>query len=197
MEPIITHSFGASHNSGGIRATLFVQAPQEERDENNNIINIDDIEPGTVHLEGTDIGQAFVSFRESQHEHLVMTIGVYLSLLQFMKKHWLQVSACMDKRINILKKINNQKKSRKNISFNTQGSVTYQRWFDVCFLHYQKYSNNDIYPLQPFLHLQILNKSIKLDPDVFYAMSLEFDKILDQLTQAGYKYEGPVSFLPQ
>jgi hypothetical protein len=185
MQSIIKHRQAAGYNTGGIEAVLFVTSPDP-----------DSIQPGTVLLTGTHVAQMFEPFQVYKDSCVVITIGVYLSLLQFMKQNWTNISAAMDKRINIFKLINNQESTRKNISFDSSGTVVYKRWFDVCFFLYQKHSH-PIDDYKPFIHVQVQNKSVLLDPDVLFQMSQQFDIILDKLTLAGYKYQGPVTFLHQ
>ena len=185
MESIIKHVQHAGHNTGGIQAILYVTSPDP-----------DTIEPGTVLLTGTHVAQMFEPFQVYKDSCVVFSIGVYMSLLQFMKQNWTKISDAMDKRIQIFKSINNQEATRKNISFDSSGSVVYKRWFDVCFFLYQKQSH-PIDDYKPFIHVQVQNKSVSLDPDVLFQMSQQFDIILDKLTLAGYKYPGPVTFLHQ
>jgi len=185
MQSIIKHRQAAGYNTGGIEAVLFVTSPDP-----------DSIPPGTALLTGTHVAQMFEPFQVYKDSCVVITIGVYLSLLQFMKQNWTNISAAMDKRINIFKSINNQESTRKNISFESSGTVVYKRWFDVCFFLYQKHSH-PIDDYKPFIHVQVQNKSVLLDPDVLFQMSQQFDIILDKLTLAGYKYQGPVTFLHQ
>ena len=124
MESIIKHVQHAGHNTGGIQAILYVTSPDP-----------DTIEPGTVLLTGTHVAQMFEPFQVYKDSCVVVSIGVYLSLLQFMKQNWTKISDAMDKRIQIFKSINNQEATRKNISFDSSGSVVYKRWFDVCFFY--------------------------------------------------------------
>jgi hypothetical protein len=62
----------------------------------------------------------------------------------------------------------------------------------VLFFHFKKSSNDDP-TCKSFIHLQIQNKSIQIDPIVLFKMSQQYDKLLEILTLAGYIYAGPVS----
>jgi hypothetical protein len=184
----IVHSMGSDEHNGGLQSTIYLQNQNMLLDDNQ--LEFSDNEP-TAYLTTSPVAQLFRPFQDSKDIALRMTLGIYLSLLGFVKDNWNDIEKSMDKKIKLIKKVSFPKKCDKNITFLSHGSVVYQRWFDVLFLHYKK-SSLDEPQCTNFVHLQINNVSIQVEPTVLYNMSLQFDQFMEILTRVGYKYPGPV-----
>jgi hypothetical protein len=183
----ITHAVGSDLHTGGLQATIFYDNPEDSDD------TLMENEP-TVYLSATKKGEFFQPFATSKHTALIMPLGIYLSLLQFMQQEWKNVETLLDKKIKVMKNVSFPKMCQKNISFLSHGTVVYERWFNLLFFHYKKSSQEEI---SKCVHLQIQNVSIEVELDVLYTLSLQFDSLLEILTRIGYKYPGPVGLYLQ
>jgi len=146
----------------------------------------------TVHLMSSNVAEFFEPFFLTTSNALVMTIGVYLNILRFMQKSWPNVLKSIKTKIALLQSPAFPMQLAKNLTITSKGNVIYERWFDVCFFQYLE-SSSDTKETKRFIHLQIKNKSIKLEPNVLYNMSLQYNTLLNILTRAGYIYRGHIS----
>jgi hypothetical protein len=181
QSPII-HSIVSGRHTGGLEATIFHFNPQEADD------TLMETEP-SVYLQSTQRGQIFQPFPISKLTAFVLPLGIYLSLLCFVKEEWKKINDDMDKKIEVMKILSFPKTFKKNIFFTSHGCVVYERWFDLLFFHYKKSSLNES---ENYIHLQIQNVSMQIDPIVLYNLASQYDSLVEILTRIGYKYCGPV-----
>ena len=184
----IFHTMSSSEKQGGIQATIFLKRPPILFF--YDIYNDDNEE--TVYLSSTNKGEFFDPIFVSKNEAVVMTLGVYLSILKFMKESWPDISQAIREKVSLLSDQSFPVKLAKNVTFCSDGHVVYERWFDECFFHYFE-SSSDKPEKKRLIHLQIQNKSIQVEPDVLHNMSFQFEALLNIVTRAGYIYRGPVS----
>ena len=184
----ITHQMSSSNKQGGIQASIFLKRPHAffYRD------TLDDDDEETVYLTSTNIAEFFEPFFISKNYALIMTLGVYLNILRFMKDSWPEILKAIKDKIFLLQNPCFPVQLAHNITLLSEGNVVFVRWFDECFLFYFE-SSKDKPGTQRLIHLQIKNKSIQLEPEVLYNMSLKYDALLNILTRAGYIYQGPIS----
>ena len=183
----ITHQMSSNHKEGGIQATIFLK--RQEPFFYHDILEDDDEE--RVYLTSSNIAEFFQPFFLTKDNALIMTLGVYLNILKFMKESWPEIFKAIQDKISLLKDHTYPLTLAKNVTFASDGHVVYERWFDECFFFYFE-SSKDGPGTKRFIHLQIQNKSIQLEPDVLFNMSYQLDPLLNILTRAGYKYPGPI-----
>ena len=184
----ITHQMSSNHKEGGIQAVIFLK--RHEPFFYHDILEDDDEE--RVYLTSSNVAEFFQPFFLTKDNALIMTLGVYLNILKFMKESWPEILKAIQDKISLLKDHTYPLKLAQNVTFVSDGHVVYERWFDECFFFYFE-SSKDARDTKRFIHLQIQNKSVQLEPDVLYNMSFQYDALLNIVTRAGYKYRGPIA----
>ena len=184
----VEHQMSSNNKQGGIKATIFLK--RSEMYLHDDLLDDDDTE--TVYLCASNVSEFFEPFFIAKYNAIIMTLGVYLSILRFMKDSWPAILKAMKETIVLLKNDAYPVKIIKNVTLSSEGNVVYERWFDECFFHYVE-SSKDGPDTKRLIHLQIKNKSLQLEPDVLYNMSLQYDSLLNILIRAGYIYQGPIS----
>jgi hypothetical protein len=184
----ITHNMSSNDKLGGIQATIFLKRPKPFF--YHDILDDDNEE--IVYLTATNVAEFFEPFFISKENALVMTLGVYLNILRFMKESWPEILKAIKDKICLLKNPCFPLKLAHNINLLSEGNVVYERWFDECFFFYYE-SSKDVPGTKRLIHLQIRNKSVQVEPEVLYNMSFQYESLLNIVTRAGYIYQGPIS----
>jgi len=184
----ITHQMSSNNKEGGIQAVIFLKRhePFFYHD------TFEDEDEERVYLTSSNVAEFFQPFFLTKDHALIMTLGVYLNILKFMKESWNEIFKAIQDKMSLLKDHTYPLRLAQNVTFASDGHVVYERWFDECFFFYFQ-SSKDAPGKKRLIHLQIQNKSVQLEPDVLYNMSFQYDALLNIVTRAGYKYPGPIA----
>jgi hypothetical protein len=172
----ITHTRSAKINEEGIQAHIFIGKPLDD--------GYESVEPNTVHLVMAPKGQMFKKFKNvGEHEKLILTLAVYLNLLEFFETSWVGLKTEIEKKFKIVRKKNQPLELHSDIHFYLSATAYYERWFDDIFLHFKKCST-DFTAGQIFL--QQGGKSLTVNPEVMHGLALSRSSLFDILLKAGY-----------
>ena len=114
---------------------------------------------------------------------MILSIPMYINLLQFFKVTWPEVKERMEKQFKRIRKRTMPIEVDSHIHFMLEGSVCYECWINDAFLHFKKGSTD--FTANVF-HVQRNNKSVLMNPDVMNELAQSADTLVDFLYRAGY-----------
>ena len=173
----ITHSLASTINEQGIQANIFISKPVEE--------DYTDVEPLSVYLLTVDKGEHFAQFPVCKEKAMVISLPVYINLLEFFYLKWPSMKVDVEKKFKLIRRKKNPYQVDASIHFYLSGTAYFEKWFDDAFLYFKK-SSTDFTPNA--FYLQRAGKTLALDPDVMYALASNYQALLEMLFQAGYNH---------
>jgi hypothetical protein len=172
----IVHSETSRMNEEGIQAHIFIEKPLDSTYES--------VEPNSVHLTTCIKGGTFEKFKLIKEENkLVMTLPVYLCLLEFFQVTWPTLKIEIEKKFKLIRRKNYPYELHSQIHFYHSGTAYYERWIGDVFLHYKKCSTDFT---AGKVHLRQGGKSLVVNPNVMQTLSNTRSNLLETLYSAGY-----------
>ena len=171
----ITHTMGSTINEQGIQAHIFISRPVEEE--------YGAIEPLSVYLVTVDKAEHFAPFHLVKEKAFVISLPVYISLLEFFYQSWASMKTDMEKKFKLIRRKKNPYQVDASIHFYLSGTAYFERWFNDTFLMFKKCSTDFT---QPFFRLQRNAITFHFNPDVMAALAANYQSLLNILYQAGY-----------
>jgi hypothetical protein len=171
----IIHSKLSTFTTEGFQANIFIDKPTP--------IEYDFVEPNSVYLITAKKNCPFEPFLESHDKAVVISIGMYIHLLEFFKTTWPQIKERMETQFKKIRQGTMPIEVDPHIQFMLDVSVCYECWINDAFLHFKK-SSADFSP--NMIHLQRQNKSILIDAEVMHELAQSADSLLDFLCRAGF-----------
>jgi hypothetical protein len=173
----ITHSMASTLNEQGIQAHIFISKPLEEE--------YADVEPMSVYLITAGKSELFLPFHTIKDKALVLSLPVYIALLEYFHQHWPLFKLDLEKKFKLIRRKKNPYQLHASIHFYLSGTAYFERWFQDAFLFFKKCSTD--FTTNMF-HLQRASKTLDLDPEVMYALAQNYQGLLNILYQAGYNH---------
>lgn len=171
----IIHSKLSSFTTEGFQANIFIDKPTP--------IEYDFVEPNSVYLFTANRNCPFETFLEAHEKALVISIPMYINLLEFFKTTWPLVKERMETQFKKIRQGTMPIEVDPHIQFMLEASVCYECWINDAFLYFKK-SSADFSP--NMIHLQKQSKSILIDAEVMNELAQSADSLIDFLCRAGF-----------
>ena len=178
---LITHSYVATKTEKGIQATLLIDPPQDP--------NYEFIQAKSVYLVTCKENQAFEEFIYSYQHAVVLTIPMYITVLQFFRANWPRMKENIEMQFS---KIQNQPfpiELDPHIHFSLAATCSYEMALEDAVLGFEKCSD-DSSPYNFYLKRQ--DKVVWLNADTMQKLAeSSVQTLVNTLYKAGY--EDPTS----
>jgi hypothetical protein len=171
----IIHSKLSTFTTDGFQANIFIDKPTP--------VEYDFVQPNSVYLITAKKNCPFEPFLESHEKAVVISIPMYINLLEFFKSTWPKVKERMEKQFKKIRQGTMPIEVEPHIQFMLEASVCYESWINDAFLYFKK-SSADFSPNT--IHLQRDDKSILVNAEVMNELSQSAESLVDFLYRAGF-----------
>ena len=176
----IVHAKSSTFTTDGVQANIFIEKPSD--------LDYAFVQPDSVYLVTSKKNCPFAPFLEAQEKAVMVSIPMYINLLQFFKVTWPQVKERMEKQFKKIRQRTLPIEVDPHIHFMLEGSVCYECWINEAFLHFKK-SSTDF--TASVFHVQRDNKSVLINPDVMHELAQSAETLVDFLYRAGFNDSVP------
>ena len=174
---LITHSVVSTSKEPGIQATIVLEPPKDP--------NLKMIQPNSVYLTTCKENEAFDEFIYSSQEAVVLTIPMYITLLQFFRATWPDVKKKMEIEFSKICKQTAPIQLNPHIHFSLAATCHYKMMIEDAFLDFKKTSESEV--SNTFL-LSRQNKWIWLNADTMHNLAeASVQTLVNTLYKAGYE----------
>jgi hypothetical protein len=175
---LLTHSYMSTNTEKGIQATIFIQPPKDP--------SFEFVQPNSVYLTTCKENEPFDEFIYSSQEAVVLTIPMYITLLQFFRANW----PAMKEKVKIqFNKIRNQTfpiQLDPYIHFSLAAMCHYEMAIEDAFLDFKKSTDDDDTSANEFC-LERNSKTVWLNADTMQKFAeASVESLVNTLYKAGY-----------
>jgi len=176
---LITHSFVANKTEKGVQATLFISPPQDP--------NFASVQSNSVYLATCNENEAFDEFKYSSQNAVVLTIPMYITLLQFFRSNWPKIKENLEIQFSKIRKQAVPIQLDPHIHFSLAARCCYEMMIEDAFLQFKKTTDDD---LANMFCLERHGKSVWLNADTMQKLAeSSVQTLVNTLYKAGYKDE--------
>jgi hypothetical protein len=174
---LITHSILSTNKEPGIEATIFLEPPKDPA--------FKMIQPNSVYLTTCKENQAFDEFIYSSQQAVVLTIPMYITLLQFFRAQWPDMKQKMEIEFSKICKQTAPIQLDPHIHFSLAATCHYKMMIEDAFLDFKKSSDSE---LPNRFHLLRENKWVWLNADTMQKLAeASVQTLVNTLYKAGYE----------
>jgi hypothetical protein len=174
---LITHSYLATKTEKGIQATLFIEPPQDP--------NYSFVPAKSVYLVTCQENQAFSDFFQTYQNAVLLTIPMYITVLQFFRSNWPQMKQNVE--IQFLKIRNSPFPIEldPHIHFSLSATCSYEMALEDAVLGFEK-TSDDYSPITFYLSRH--GQSVWLNADTMQKLAeASAQTLVNTLYKAGYQ----------
>ena len=174
---LITHSYVATKTEKGIEASIFIETPQDPK--------YSFVQSKSVYLNTCQENQAFTEFLQSYTTAVILTIPMYITVLQFFRVNWPKMKETVEMQFSRIRKNPAPIELHPNIHFSLSATCTYEMALEDAQLGFQK-TSDDSSPTQ--FYLTRYGQSVWFNADTMQTLAESTTQTLvDTLYKAGYE----------
>jgi hypothetical protein len=175
---LITHTYMSTNTEKGIQATIFIQPPKNP--------NYKYVQPNSVYLTTCKENQPFDEFIYSSQEAVVLTIPMYITLLQFFRAKWPEMKKNVDIQFTKLRNETLPIRLDPYIHFSLEALCHYEMAIEDAFLDFKKSTDDDDAKANVF-YLERNGKAVWLNADTMQKFAeASVESLVNTLYKAGY-----------
>jgi hypothetical protein len=173
---LITHSYVATQTEKGIQANIFIETPQDP--------NYSFVSSKSVYLVTCQENQAFTEFLKSHPNAVILTIPMYITVLQFFRVNWPNMKNNVEIQFSKIRKNPSPIELDPHIHFSLSAICSYEMALEDAVLGFQK-TSDDFSPT--IFYLTRNGQSVLLNADTMQKLAeATTQTLVNTLYKAGY-----------